>query len=220
MKRRAYKIELSYACNQIWSELPEKDGGLYCKDCSRVVQDFTTLSDDALIARLSQPPAGGLCGVFSQHQLNRVYVPVPSRSQRSWKTLKLLLLGLFTLRLPVSAQEQAGGAATEQVQPDKQQAGIPPPAADPLPDVLLNPPAACATVQAAQHRIRIEELNSLIKLQADRVVMTGGVPMIVHLPFNLPSPAAYSVTTVALPAEKPKKSLRFTLTERLRNKPR
>ena len=127
MKTSAFKIEMRYTCSQAWNDLPKRDGGLFCRDCSKVVQDFTKLSDEELIARLSQPPAGGLCGIFHKHQLEKIYLPVPSRSQRSWKALKVLLLGLFTLRLPMTAQEQTNTLATEQLQPgNKQQDPMPP----------------------------------------------------------------------------------------------
>lgn len=98
------QIQLVKPCQQDWNAMPQVGGRLYCKDCRKVVTDFTWMSDQELIRTLSKKNSSELCGKFTSQQLEKIY-EAPLKKQIGIRPgLKLILTGLLTLRLSSEAQ--------------------------------------------------------------------------------------------------------------------
>lgn len=63
------KIQLENDCQQSWDDMSPAEGGRYCAQCTKVVTDFTYLSTEQIIQKLSVHP--NLCGRFTAMQLDR-----------------------------------------------------------------------------------------------------------------------------------------------------
>jgi len=79
MKKKGFTIKIDNPCEQDWNKLPAMEGGLFCKDCSKVVRDFTTMSDEQLIRIFTDPGMKDTCGKFHKSQLDKVYVIEPPK---------------------------------------------------------------------------------------------------------------------------------------------
>lgn len=125
--RSAYKVKVNQPCEQHWAGMEKQDKGLYCQECTKVVLDFTKMSDDDLLELLSKPRKGATCGVFSNEQMEKVYYLPSPEPKSGWGRWKALLLGLLTLKAvgePMNAKAMASYATSENVEDRNQENGI------------------------------------------------------------------------------------------------
>ncbi len=66
--------------------------GRFCRSCTRVVIDFTKMSDRELL-NYFKTHSGKICGSFRQSQLDRELVPEPWRPRISGKAAAALIAG-------------------------------------------------------------------------------------------------------------------------------
>jgi len=104
------KIELENNCHQNWDRMSPAEGGRFCNQCNKTVIDFSGLSHQEILARLSTGTK--LCGRFTNVQLDRhVAGPVELNPRKSLFTWLSGLLLFFSYK-PLSAGRQP--VATEQ----------------------------------------------------------------------------------------------------------
>jgi hypothetical protein len=115
MTLRTARIEIEKPCQQDWNAMPPVAGGIYCSRCTKVVTDFTSMSDEALIEFLSRKHSGEICGKFSKGQLDKVYQLPAQGSQPSYTGLKLLMAGLLGLPFYSGAQSASSQKQTQEI---------------------------------------------------------------------------------------------------------
>ncbi|GGG44088.1 carboxypeptidase-like regulatory domain-containing protein [Hymenobacter glacieicola] len=90
-------------CHESWAAMTPAAQGRHCAACSKVVVDFTRMSDAELLAYLSQAK-GTTCGRFTGHQLNRP-LRAPAMATRWWQIgAALAVLSVGVAAAPVAAQ--------------------------------------------------------------------------------------------------------------------
>jgi len=65
---KSFRIQIKNPCTQNLDAMPLVHGGLYCSQCTKVVTDFTKMSDEELIRILSRKTSGETCGTFNEGQ--------------------------------------------------------------------------------------------------------------------------------------------------------
>ncbi|MCR5888001.1 hypothetical protein LRS06_09455 [Hymenobacter sp. J193] len=99
-------LSVPQPCHESWAAMTPTAQGRYCAACSKVVVDFTRMSDAELLAFLQRQPATS-CGRFTSQQLNRpLAVPAAHTPWRRWLAAAALALGLSEV-VASSAQAQA-----------------------------------------------------------------------------------------------------------------
>ncbi|MBV8254303.1 MAG: carboxypeptidase-like regulatory domain-containing protein [Chitinophaga sp.] len=78
--KRTITISIPEPCHEQWDRMEPRCGGNYCQQCQKTVTDFTALTDQEILDKLSST-AGGVCGRFDVSQLDRV-IAEESRSRR------------------------------------------------------------------------------------------------------------------------------------------
>ncbi|MGZ3946439.1 MAG: carboxypeptidase-like regulatory domain-containing protein [Mucilaginibacter sp.] len=63
-------ISIPQACHQSWLQMTTVNEGRHCEHCAKTVVDFTKMSNDEIVAYLSQRT--GICGRFEPQQLNSI----------------------------------------------------------------------------------------------------------------------------------------------------
>src|ERR1700743_1967734 len=79
-------VSIPKPCSQNWSEMDVVAKGRFCKSCQKTVTDFTRLSNQQILASLSQ--SGNTCGRITATQLrtlNAIIAVEPPVSRFSWK---------------------------------------------------------------------------------------------------------------------------------------
>ncbi|MCC6369994.1 MAG: hypothetical protein IT236_03195 [Bacteroidia bacterium] len=119
------QIKLEKPCSQPWDLLPKVSGGLYCGQCAKVVKDFSGMSDEELIAVLTQKRSGSVCGRFTPEQLNKTYHYKPDSGNNNMSFWKILMAGLLTFKLPLHSQTTSVKDKSEKVQNEANKAQAP-----------------------------------------------------------------------------------------------
>lgn len=103
MKRSPYLLQLDNPCPESWEGMHPTDTGRFCDTCAKNVVDFTSLTDDQILAQLKKSETN-FCGRVTETQLNRYLV---SRTETTLTArLFKLVAGLFLFAAPDSnAQE-------------------------------------------------------------------------------------------------------------------
>lgn len=68
------KLNIPAPCHENWNEMLPKDQGRFCGSCSKVVVDFSVMTDKQVLEYFSNY-SGNTCGRFSNDQLNRTIDP-------------------------------------------------------------------------------------------------------------------------------------------------
>lgn len=105
MTKQAFSIQIPNPCHETWENMLPVNGGAYCRVCSKVVRDFTVLSDAELIKVFTEKKTGEICGRFLNSQLQRTYPPIEKKSQRSYRLAKLIFIAVLSIRLPIYGQD-------------------------------------------------------------------------------------------------------------------
>src|SRR5579871_104951 len=64
------QLQVARPCHENWTNMTDSDKGRFCLSCQKEVIDFTTMSDQQILAQISRASAG-FCGRFNNEQLNR-----------------------------------------------------------------------------------------------------------------------------------------------------
>ncbi|MBK7884190.1 MAG: hypothetical protein IPJ81_10640 [Chitinophagaceae bacterium] len=73
-----HKINIPKPCHEKWSEMIPQGQGAFCGQCSKVVVDFTKMSDDEVQNYFIQHAHEKLCGRFNQQQVDNIKIEIPS----------------------------------------------------------------------------------------------------------------------------------------------
>lgn len=68
-------------CHEDWNTMTEKEKGRFCDVCAKVVVDFTTMSDEEIIAYFQQHQKQKTCGHFRNDQIiqkQKIYIDIAS----------------------------------------------------------------------------------------------------------------------------------------------
>ncbi|MBC7861677.1 MAG: hypothetical protein IAF38_01810 [Bacteroidia bacterium] len=100
MKQKSFKISIAHPCTQSWDEMEQKENGRYCSHCTKVVIDFTGMSDSQIAAELYKQKklnGGPVCGRVDRTKLNStVYYSANKPFQFNYSLLRYSLAGLLT----------------------------------------------------------------------------------------------------------------------------
>ena len=92
--RRDLQLSVSKPCHENWDDMRPADKGRYCGSCSKIVVDFSVMSDQEVLNYLGNPGAG-LCGRFAPDQLERDFALVsPVQKKKGWVAWNFLLGGV------------------------------------------------------------------------------------------------------------------------------
>ena len=114
LKKRAYRVYVDKPCEESWDSMISNKNGKFCLQCSKNIVDFTYLSDQEIIRRITGS-SGNLCGRFSSEQLNRPLVDNESALSfsRFYKILVSLLLLVTTESTLAQSKKNKLLSATE-----------------------------------------------------------------------------------------------------------
>lgn len=66
-------------CQENWNEMLPEEQGRFCLHCSKTVIDFSSYTDEQLLAYFNLNTSRNLCGMFSTAQTEREILPLPQR---------------------------------------------------------------------------------------------------------------------------------------------
>lgn len=107
MFTKEYKVFIPEPCQENWNEMLPIERGRHCNSCSKIVTDFTSMSNEE-ITRFLKYNTGKVCGRFKTSQLTQTFkYAKPIRIPLPKKVFKYLL-GLFMLggQARIKAQTQ------------------------------------------------------------------------------------------------------------------
>lgn len=74
------RISIPKPCNENWNEMTPEQQGAFCKVCSKVVVDFSKMSDEEVIAYLEKKKEEKTCGRFKASQLSPYELKIDIRN--------------------------------------------------------------------------------------------------------------------------------------------
>lgn len=102
-----FKISIPTPCHEDWQEMTPQEQGRFCEACSKVVIDFTQMSEEEIIHFFQKHQSQAVCGRAKKTQLNRIYKPqkflekhyihVYQNYRKSWIGNKYLAILSFAL---------------------------------------------------------------------------------------------------------------------------
>src|SRR6218665_539984 len=71
MKKNSVKLMVEDPCHEDWDKMSPTEQGRFCNSCQKVVIDFSSLSDTAVLQLLEKNKGVEMCGQFHPQQLER-----------------------------------------------------------------------------------------------------------------------------------------------------
>jgi hypothetical protein len=114
LMNRSLTLSIPSPCSQQWNSFKQVAGGGFCSSCSKVVVDFTSMTDKQIIDYFKHAD-GATCGKFLPGQLKTFTVHQSPRVQPGLFLLKagFISLLLFAISKPASAQPPTRKQNTE-----------------------------------------------------------------------------------------------------------
>lgn len=109
------QISIPTPCHEKWSSFEKTHQGGFCLSCQKEVIDFTSWSDERLMAYFKNPPAR-TCGRLREGQLKIYSYDNIRRKRPGWLSISLASMLLLFMSRELSAQP-ATRQTTEQFQP-------------------------------------------------------------------------------------------------------
>jgi len=101
MTKFSCKLSIDVPCPAKWADMQPVAAGNYCSICTKVVIDFTELSDDEILSIVAENKAQQICGKFKSSQLNRALEIQDAAAQNGFSArAKGLLASLFLMAIP------------------------------------------------------------------------------------------------------------------------
>ncbi|WP_295716385.1 carboxypeptidase-like regulatory domain-containing protein [Mucilaginibacter sp.] len=107
-------ISIPKPCHESWQQMTHVEQGRHCAQCCKTVTDFTTMSNNEVIAYLSAK--SNVCGRFNEQQLhgmNHQLYAESSPAAGGWKRLALMM-GLLSSVLSFKGTAQTKVVLSEQ----------------------------------------------------------------------------------------------------------
>lgn len=108
-------------CEQKWAEMTPAKGGRHCAACSKVITDFTLMSDSEIIDVFRKAKDHTPCGHFHESQLNRPLVDNRRKVPLAGLYMKRAAALLLMVQSATSVLAQQKKAVATHVQGKKQQ---------------------------------------------------------------------------------------------------
>jgi hypothetical protein len=105
MSHKKFSIQINKPCSQNWDEMTQQEKGRFCSHCTKVVVDFTAMTESQITAFFKNH-TGKVCGRFYTSQLEYIY-PVSLR-KAPWymnRFLQFAMSGLLTLKIADSTAQ-------------------------------------------------------------------------------------------------------------------
>lgn len=99
------KLHIPQPCHENWTNMTPKEQGRFCGSCSKIVVDFSVMTDRQMLEYFSNY-SGNTCGRFTHDQLNRV-VDNKVRKPSNWFKY---MLGAMLPALLVAGKSYGQGA--------------------------------------------------------------------------------------------------------------
>ncbi|HZY78189.1 MAG TPA: carboxypeptidase-like regulatory domain-containing protein [Cyclobacteriaceae bacterium] len=94
--KSSFSLSVPEPCSRKWENFVPKGNGGFCSSCSKVVVDFTKMSDAELIRYFSKRPSN-TCGRFRPDQLNSYFEITRPRVKPGFALLKASILCLILI---------------------------------------------------------------------------------------------------------------------------
>ena len=92
------KISIPKPCNENWNEMIPEQQGAFCKVCSKVVVDFSNMTDEEVIRYFEKKKEEKTCGRFRLSQLSPYELKINLRSVAAQKSFrKIFTASLFII---------------------------------------------------------------------------------------------------------------------------
>ena len=104
-------------CHEQWDAMQPDAEGRFCGSCQKTVVDFTTMSDQELLAWFASGHKN-VCGRITEDQLNRDLVPAPAPKKRVWAVWWQFLVAGLLVSSEASSQVKPPKAPMSQVYDD------------------------------------------------------------------------------------------------------
>ncbi|MCW3127065.1 MAG: susC [Bacteroidetes bacterium] len=103
MKKSGIQISIPKPCHENWEAMDQTARGAFCHSCSKEVIDFTRMTDQQVIERLTT--ASRICGKFREDQVTRqLRLYRPASGFLRWRVYALSLLPLMALSCDVKGK--------------------------------------------------------------------------------------------------------------------
>lgn len=113
MNKQPIHISVDKPCNQDWEQMSTVESGRFCHTCTKVVTDFSSMSDEQLIDFFAKRASGSQpCGRFRKDQLNKMICITPPRTKFRF----FRLAASFLLAQTLLYQEKAFGKTGAQIE--------------------------------------------------------------------------------------------------------
>ena len=80
--KSSFKLHIPEPCHESWEQMTPKEKGRFCASCSKIVVDFSVMTDRQVLEYFSNY-SGNTCGRLAHDQLNRVIDP-QVRHSKGW----------------------------------------------------------------------------------------------------------------------------------------
>jgi hypothetical protein len=93
MKAKTIRYSIEEPCHEDWGKMKPEAKGRFCESCSKIVVDFSSMSDFSIVSYLERKKNESVCGRFRPDQMDKFYtLPKPNHSFSF--DLKAVALGL------------------------------------------------------------------------------------------------------------------------------
>ncbi len=111
------RVTVPEPCHEKWDEMTPQDKGRFCKACSKVVVDFTLMTNSEIFRFFDDVSHSKVCGRFNSYQLNRqldakdISPERPSFFRHLRKIAAMLVTGLTLFLSSCNRQQGTKGKA-------------------------------------------------------------------------------------------------------------
>jgi hypothetical protein len=119
--KKPLTITLPKPCEQKWDDMTPEKGGRHCAACSKVITDFTLMSDSEIIDVFRKAKDHTPCGHFAESQLNRPLVISRRKQSLVGIYVKRVAALLLLVQSATSALAQQKKAVATHLQGNRQQ---------------------------------------------------------------------------------------------------
>src|SRR6478752_2299174 len=101
--KKSIQIQIPEPCHENWDKMNASAQGRFCNACSKVVVDFSMMSDKEILNYISKA-SSSICGRVNNDQLNRPIQVPKERRHISFKYFWSLLVSSFLIGSKANAQ--------------------------------------------------------------------------------------------------------------------
>lgn len=92
--KKGCAVYIPEPCHEDWQQMAPAAQGRFCHSCAKQVIDFSNMTDEQILNHISKA-AGGMCGRFTNNQLQRPLLPAKQETNKVWWVAAVLPLVMF-----------------------------------------------------------------------------------------------------------------------------